>query len=248
MKKAAAFLLALCLLTGFALAEVDLSYVRESPNIFTVEDDDPELIYIYDTYSAEDLHFIHAHESDYRWSFTYFELAILDGEMPIYPMMRVIYNADDPLNLHAVSFDVDGTRYTFDVSDSVNTEKDEQSTTESAIIFFSSENFAFLNALTAVTDRYGTAEEMRTVRINAVLHGDEDLTVTLNENFLLDFWLVVEDAFKEMGGMSALDDVDLTTDMTVSEAPAPAETPEDPDDDSVTEDELTQKLLELLGK
>lgn len=244
MRKPIAALLALCMLLGLgaAFAEVDLSYVQASPNIFDVDETDDGLIFIDSTLSSEQVACTHEHESDSYYSCIYWELAIVDNEPPVYPLLTVSINADQPLNIRAVSFDVDGRRFTFDVAEDISRKTEEGNTREFVTIFLGPTNIEFLIAMENVSDACGTdLDAMRAVRITGVLHGDEDIAIALSENFVVDFFLVIEDAWLELGGLDTFSEITFDTPMTESEIPADAVT----ENGTVTEEDLTDTLLNL---
>ena len=241
MKKTLSILLTLCLLlaSASALADVDLSYLKEQPDIFDIYEGE-EMSSACTTMTAGDLSFEHAHESDYNYSFTYFELWFEKGSDVIYPVLNVVYCADDPLNIYAISFDVEGTRYTFDV-DPDEPDQEEHGISESRIIFFGPESFDFLVALENITDDCDTADEMMAHRITAILHGDEDLTVTLSDVFLIDFYIILEEAYMELGGMDTFDQLEeVSSFMTTEEIPA--------EDLENAVDDITEKLRNMFNK
>ena len=245
MKKTASLLLSLCLLlsAASALADVDLTYVKENPDIFEVYEGEGTCS-ISTTMTSGDLSFEHAHESEYYYSSTYFELWILDGEDVIYPVLSVNYCADDPLNITAVSFDVEGVRYTFQVEPDEPTQFD-NGISEDHLIFFGPENIAFLAALENIVDAYDNADDLMENRITAILHGDEDLTVTLSDAFLLDYYIVIKDAFLTLNGMDTFDKLDfIATPMTMEEIG----TEEPPADPGNTDDEIAEKLRNMFNK
>ncbi|MBR5344872.1 MAG: hypothetical protein IK127_03525 [Clostridia bacterium] len=254
MKRIAALLLTLCLLltAASALADVDLSYLEQYPDIFDVTQGEV-LTFICDSMTAEDLSFVHAHESDYRYSYMYFELWIENGYDVIYPVLNIVYNADELLNITAVSFDLEGVRYTFSV-DLDEPDRDEKGITEDPLIFFGIENVEFLSALEDIVDDCDTAEEMEEYRITAILHGDEDLTVTLSDAFLLDFYIVIKDAFIELGGLDNFDQIYIATPMTMEAIDSwdewePDEVEEDePDDETAGGKDITDILREMFHK
>ena len=203
MKKTLSFLLALCLLltASSALADVDFSYVKENPDFFEVYEGDV-LRTIRSTMTSKDLSFEHAHESDYYYSTTYFELGFLKNSNVIYPMLAVNYFADNPLNITAVSFDVEGTRYTFAVNPD-EPKQLENGIQEKCLIYFGPGSIDFLIALEDIVLACENADELMEHRIPAVLHGDEELTVTLSNVFLLDYYFIIEDAYKALNGQDS---------------------------------------------
>lgn len=245
MKKTLSFLLALCLLltAASALADLDLSYLKEYPDVFDVYEGDG-FTSVCTTMTAADLSFVHAHESDYNYSSTYFELMYLDDYGVLYPILNVCYCADDPQHIRAVSFDVEGTRYTFEV-DPVEPEQLEHGISEDLLIYFGPENADFLVALENIVDECSSADEMMTHRIPAILHGDEDLTVTLSDAFLLDFAIIMKDAYQRLDGNKTFDQLSEVASALTTEAIAPEETPAKVENDM---DDITEKLRNMFNK
>ena len=219
MKKLVSLLLALCLLlaSASALADVDLSYLEEYPDVFQVSKGDT-LTFICDTLTAADLAFDHPHSNGKLYSFTYFSLWIPNGDDTVYPMLDVIYCADEPLNITSVSFDVAGVRYTFAV-ETDEPSADENGVTEDCRIYLGVESFEFLNALTTEVAACETDEELFSDYITATLHGDEDLTVTLASPFLLDYYLIMVEAFTMTGGLDNVSMLTGATAMTMETIP-----------------------------
>ena len=245
MKKTLSFLLTLCLLltAASALADVDLSHLKENPEVFDIYEGD-SIRSVCTTMTAADLSFEHAHESDYYYSSTYFELWFFDDSDVIYPVLNVIYCADEPLNITAVSFDVEGTRYTFEV-DPDEPEPLDNGIEEDRLIFFGPQNLAFWVALENIVDACDSAEEMQQHRITAVLHGDEDLTVTLSDVFLLDFYIIIKDAYLNLNGMDTMGQLDGVASAMTTEALSPAETPAEEGGDV---NDITEKLRNMFNK
>ena len=220
MKKCIALLLVLLLCsltTGTALADkLDFSYVYATPEAYEVDmDEEDDLCFIDTTLTSRDRHFSHRLESDRYWNTTMFDIICLDlSDDAPYAVWRlwVSYNSDIcHQNIHSITFVLHGKSYTFtDVSDSDWVTQSEGTYSEDLLIKFGTKNAAFIAAL----KRY--AKELTDIAdfsCTMILHGDEDLTVTLGEGFLLDFMLI-DTAFMKMDG---LDDFDRSsaTPMTV---------------------------------
>ena len=219
MKRVFAWLLAVGFLVaaGSALAEVDLGYLDQYPNTFMTETIGDSVV-VCDTLSARDLAFLY--ESDALMSYTYFRLRIPSGADLVYPELKLVYTAETPLNLTAVSFDVGDYRYTFKPA-AVGPEPYESGFLEECTITFAGRNTAFLSALAeAIIDADATTvDDLLQLRVSAVLHGDRDVTVTLSEAFLLDFYMIFEDAYFGISGPDSFDRLTETTWMTMEPLP-----------------------------
>ena len=219
MKRFVALLLTFGILiaAGSALAEVDLSYLEQNPDLFLIETIGDDAV-ICDTLSARDLAFLY--ESDALMSYMYFRLRIPSGTDLVYPEIKLVYTAKAPLNLKAVSFDVGDYRYTFKPV-TFGPEPYESGFLEECTISFAGRNTAFLSALAeAMIDADTTSvDDLLQLRVTAVLHGDRDVTVTLSEAFLLDFYLIFEDAYFGIGGPDSFDRLSEATWMTMEPVP-----------------------------
>ena len=219
MKRVFAWLLAVGFLVaaGSALAEVDLGYLDQYPNTFMTETIGDSVV-VCDTLSARDLAFLY--ESDALMSYTYFRLRIPSGADLVYPELKLVYTAKEPLNLTAVSFDVGDYRYTFKPEFS-GPEPYESGYMEEGTITFAGRNLPFFAALEeAMIDANVTSSaDLLQLRVPAVLHGDRDVRVTLSEAFLLDFYLVFEDAYYGINGPASLSMLTDGTWMTMEPVP-----------------------------
>lgn len=139
----------------------------------------------------------------------------------LWDMLVLDYNTSDPsprlrvwvryygtqyLNIEGVSFVLDGTTYTFtDVASDSRKQHiaDKDAYNERALIIFDTENLEFLAALEGYCESFDSVEEMDAHPITMILHGDTDVTVSLDSGFMLDF-LIVSDLFIEAGGLDYL--------------------------------------------
>ncbi|MBR4459664.1 MAG: hypothetical protein IKS31_11960 [Clostridia bacterium] len=263
MKRVPAILLALTLILtcAQALADFDLSYFDGKDDVFSVETEEEDGVvytFVETQLTFANLSFEHAHESEKRYSYTRFDLlyAVGDGDPVCYPRLWVTYCADAFLNIDSVTFRVEGTDYTFsDLKASAIRTDDEKGCVEELPIVFGRNSLPFLGALEKITDRSADTRELSTVRITAVLHGDEDLTVQLSENFMLDFYLIIEDALLSTDGLSTIDKTDESPMRTEEVKTLPSWLNDDPDsgaadipgDASDLTKQVEEGLLELFG-
>ncbi len=215
MKRAAALFLALALLlsASSAMADFDLSHLKENPQVFSVTETDLST-FVSSQMNAEQLFFTHPYESESMYSFTYFSLWLPAGMDKIWPVLKVFYASDRPINMTGISFEVGGVQYTF-TGELHELEEEEDGITEDIAIFFGPENLDFLAALETYVDE-DNLESLLSTPISAVIHGDEDLAVTLNEAFMLDFYVVIEMAMFDLGGLDKLAE-GIASEMVTSE-------------------------------
>ena len=233
MRKLTALLASLCLCLCLSPAlpaaaeDFDFSYFRERDNIFAVDQEEEDGVvytFVESTLPASSLSFQHAHESDTRYSYTNFDLLFAEGSKSVcYPRLWVVYCADEFLDIDKVTFYVDGQSFTFlSLKDEDLRTDDEKGCMEELPIIFGKNSLGFLDALGAIQETCATADELREHRIVAVLHGkDEELTVTLSENFLLDYFLIIVDGYMNTVGMATIDSTDPTPMITRTEAAPP---------------------------
>lgn len=221
MKTFRTLLLALVMMcTCFATAladELDLTTVRENPNLYTFDVEvESDAAFVETTLSTAIRSFTHKYESTKRYSCTQFDILIVDYlQEDRYPVWRlwVTYCADDAfLNIDSVSFLVGGQKFTFSgVADTEWYTKDEDGYVEKVLIKFNDENLDFPIALEkAVKGHTGTVEELDQVEVKMILHGRENIEVSLGSGFLLDF-IGLKSAFLDMNGMGYMGEVYGTT-------------------------------------
>ena len=221
MKKWISMLLALCLLGTTALADVlDLSYVREKNSIFNIDvDNESDVAFIKSTTSAKERSFVHKYESDTRYSSTRFDVLVVDySKTTAYPVPRlwITYAADEFLYINSVSFYVDGKKFTFSgISNKDWQNKFDNGIVEECLIKFGSEQIDFLVAMEHELKKYPTYDELmdpeKGPKIRMVLHGKEDVEVTLGSYYVMDFAFVIEGAYLNMNGMDYIEKVYGTT-------------------------------------
>ena len=227
MKKIVSFILALTLLLSCAsslAAGYDVSYIKENSNVFTIDvDEDSGIAFVESVLSAKDRSFVHKHESDYRYSSTMFDILVINyGKSSAYPVPRlwITYCADEYIYYDSVTITLDGKDYTFSgISDPDWRTKDEKGVIEEALIKFGTDNLAFLAALENYREKFPSYDELMDEtngpKIKMVLHGrNEDIKVTLDGGFVLDFALIIEGAYINTNGTDYLDKVNSTS-MTV---------------------------------
>ena len=220
MLLAACLLLTLPASSAFA-ARLDLSYVESNGDVFVIDhSSDGSAIFIETVLTAEERHFTHRYESDYFWSYTQFDILGLnmDGEDQ-YPVWRCwIAYANDTAFRHidSATFVFGGVSYTFtDIDDpeewySIRQNEDgSTSYIEEMLIKFGIENVAFPAKLEAY--RCSLPDDLSGFDCKLILHAaNEDITVTLNPEFMWDFKLTL-DAFIELDGLDTIQRTQSTT-------------------------------------
>ena len=134
------------------------------------------------SYDAEDLAFSHEGESENYYSYTDFDILVLDPEteqqLPILRLWIMLRTQEKPLNISSVTFTAGGREYTFtDVSEEEDTEAlEEGGYSQTILIRFDQESLFMLTQMGMDLLLGGDPVPM-------VLHGDEDLRVELDEHF-----------------------------------------------------------------
>lgn len=196
LKKGLCLLLALALfLPMMAAAErLDLSKIREAPELFTIDvDAEYDVAFIETTLSVKERSFVHEFESDVRYSSTMFDVLVRNYfETDSYPVFRlwINYCADDFLYINSVTFELNGVKYTFTgVSDSEwRTTYDDGGIGERLLIKFDYDNLGFLADLESATNGIDkNPDRVDDLNITLTLHGIKDVTVQLGEGFWTDF-------------------------------------------------------------
>ncbi len=228
MKKTLSLLLVLPLLyaclPSVAGAELDLTYLTENSGLFSVQTDvENDVSFVETTMSVKNRSFVHRYESDTRYSFTGFDVLIVDRSTPdAFPILRlwITYCADEFLNVSSVTFTVGDEAYTFtDIADPEWQIETEDGVIEQVMIRFGSGNLAFAEALAELIrpfeDDYTLLlDESACPKVDMVLHGDRDADAVLGSGFISEFFALLM-AVIHIGG--TLDNV-TGTPMTVSAA------------------------------
>ena len=221
----AAFLLLISASSAFA-ATVNLTPIRSATeSIFDLDvNKEADVAFITTQLDVASRSFTHKNPSSHRYSYTEFDILVMDYSKPSksVPLLRlwVVYNSDvNYLYINSVSFDVNGTRYTFtDVSDYDRYTHDDKGYRESVLIKFDLSNIDFLIALEKAMPKLGTFETvdaLDNLPITMILHGTEDIVIPLDSGFCLDF-LVMKDALIDINGLDFFgQDLIDATPMTV---------------------------------
>lgn len=226
MKKLWTLMIACLLLVTTAssafAATLNLSYPQSNPDTFTIEpSSDGSALFIESTMSTSLRSFTHKYESDYYWSNTRFDVLCLGmNSNDQYPVLRcwIIFANDTGFkNIHSVTIELDGTRYTFtDIDDPDNWHRQtDTSYIEEMMIKFGPGNIEFLKAMEAAYDAASATGSTENFFCTMILHAaNEDITVTLDEGFLVDFMLLSL-AHRSLDNLSTFDRV-IATPMTIN--------------------------------
>ena len=179
---------------SFAVDDFDLTYVRDSDN-YTIEvDQKNDVAFVECVLDTAARSFHHKYENDFLYSSTQWDMIVINYfETNSYPVLRlwINYTADDYLNINAVSFDIEGKRYTFSgISSSDRIKSVTNGISESLLIRFGNENTDFLVALLGyILDREDILKDSSRwseLQIPMKLYGAETVDVTLGVNFVAD--------------------------------------------------------------
>lgn len=171
-------------------ATPDLSYVEANSDVFAIsESNDGKDIFITTTLTAQNLHYLHKYESNYYWSFTRFEVAVRDYAGPdalcVWQLWITYANDVKLMDIDSATFLFNGNRFTFsELSNPQLQTSNETSHIEELQICFGVNNKPFLLALEEYCATLNSADEFQ---CTLILHGEEDVTVTLGGSFALDF-------------------------------------------------------------
>lgn len=221
MKRFLALLLAVLMASGVCAAalaeELDLSPIRESDSLYTIDvDTESDVAFIESKLSAQDRAFTHKYESSTRYSSTKFDILVVDYlKANPYPVMRlwVTYCADeDYLNITSASFIINGRKFTFSgIGNPDWYVKDDQGYVEQVLIKFGTDNLDFLVEMEKLfSDTEDVAGAAAEATGKLILHGREDVEVELGEGFFLDF-LVIKLGMVNINGLSFLDKANSST-------------------------------------
>ena len=193
---------------------LDLSAVRNSDYLTLDVNKDSNAAFIESSLSTADRSFNHKYENDYLYSSTKFDILIVDYFGDSYPVFRlwINYTADKFQYITAVTFIIDGVRYTFSgISDTDHLYELENGVSEDLLIKFGTDNIGFITALGEyILPAVEGKKEYSDIDITMILHGIEDISVDLDMGFILDFILLMN-AFSEIGGIPYLDEAYATT-------------------------------------
>lgn len=201
MKKLIALLTALLMLASCAmtaLAELDRSVFTDetAESLIVLEFNDAGTnAYIESRLERSALAFDHPNALPDEPSVAEFDMLILDynTDEP-FPALRlwVRYRGTEYLYIDGISFEVDGVTYRFDgVGDPSRIYDENGKYAENALIVFGLDQSLFISALLGYMQQFGGLDQMEDASIKMTLHGATDVTVTLNQAFLLDFLTVV---------------------------------------------------------
>lgn len=206
MKKWIALLLTmmvfLATVPSTALATFDLSYYTQRPETFQVETNSDLGLGIITTKGRPyDYRFTHKYNSEHYFSAISNAIVVNNCFQPsAFPsfITHIVYHADQPLNIHAVSFVWGGMTCTFTDDDSGvlnNIIQLDNGICEDIVIEYGSESSDFYSTILgyatfwfSMRDDNGQLREPADMKM--ILHGTEDVEVILPLNFWVDFTLL----------------------------------------------------------
>ncbi len=209
-----------------ASAGYDLSTILENTSMFTVDvDEEQNVAFVESNISVSMKAFTHQYESEKRYSYPHFDILVVNyGTEAAYPVLRLwtTYCADQFLNISSITFTVGGKDYTFtEVADEGRKVSDEDGAKENLLIRFGDGNLEFLvaleNSLNGYEELTDLLDETKAPQLKVVLHGDEDVEVTLGGVFLVDFLFICEKGFADTNGFNYLSNVQGTP-VTITDA------------------------------
>ena len=222
MKKLTSFVLALIVLMMCPLMAMAEGFDRSVltgeyfESVATLDpSEDGTAAFVESQLTAQNRSFTTPYEHDAYYNTTLWDMLVLDYDTSDpSPRLRmwVRYYGTQYANIEGISFELEGKTYTFTgVSDEARKQliEDKGAYNERALIIFSVDNLEFLVALENYCESFESVEEMDANPITMILHGDEDITVSLDSGFMVDF-LIVSDLFIECGGLDYLQDANGT--------------------------------------
>ena len=199
MKKLIALVLAVMMLASCAASAEDVRMRFESDEAQQVTgmwvDETGSMAIIISRLDRNELVFDHPHACPGTPSSTEFDILVMNYHADdILPVLRlwVNYHADEALNISAVSFDVDGKVFRFDeVSQPGTTTVRDGVYMESPMIVLGVGQLEFILALEMYVERLNESDGVLSGFVTMTLHGDTDVTVTLDASFLVDYLSVM---------------------------------------------------------
>ena len=234
-----AMLLAACVP---ALAELDLTHTRESTLFRIDEGAGGEYAFVSLALDITEMGFTHRYALSDQPSFAYSDLLINRyGTADAYAVWRLWfeYKATQSLNIHAVTILLDGKSYTFsDLSGLVNNEEHDDYILETPCIVFGSQNTEFwLDYLIKCETLENKVEILNGWNLPVILHGDEDVEITVNGATLFSLFAVGEEMANISGIASIIEREGTPVEVVGPEeaatgeaAPAVEEVPAAPED------------------
>jgi len=228
MKKTVCLVLAVLLLCLGAAASAsentfDLKPLQENQYLTIDVNEEQNVAFVESFLQAGDTAFSHKGKSDSKYSFTWFDLLILNygDESSAFPVMRLwveVCTKDVKYDFDSITFTIDGKAYTFTGLYSADfvEEGEGGENLQRMLLKFGTENLEFLVALEALFQGTSSYEELMAISIPVVLHGTEDVSTEMGGAMLMDF-MAIEDAYFSCNGASYLS-LAASTPMTVADA------------------------------
>ena len=228
MKKTACLLLAVLLLCLSAAASAseskfDMKPLQENEYLTIDVNEEKNIAFVQSFLQAGDTAFSHKANSDAKYSYTRFDLLVLNygDESSAFPVMRLWVNVctkDVKFDFDSITFTIDGKAYTFTglYNAEFVEEEDGGENLQRMLLRFGNENLEFLAALEKLFNSTSSYEELMAISIPVVLHGTEDVSTEMGGGLLMDF-MSIDDAYFSSNGASYISLV-ASTPMTVADA------------------------------
>ena len=163
-------------------------------------------IFISNELPVEDLAFSHDMESDEYYSYTDFDMLVMDPDQdtvrPVLRMWIYLNTKESFLDISSVTFTLMGKEYTFsELSEEDDYEERENDFCQTMLIRFDSNSLDFLSDL-AMEQAFGQLSGQEPMRV--VFHGTRDLEVQMGSNLLEPFALYWE-LYEESNATLCLD-------------------------------------------
>lgn len=205
-----------CGVAAAATKPLDLTPIRGSSLYDISVNKDDDVAFITSTLTTADRSFNHKYENDYLYSSTEFDIIVINYfEDNAYPVFRlwIYYTADDYNYNTGVTFTLGGKDYTFSgISGSDSLTKKDNGVCEDLLIKIGTDNADFLLALLEYGKPFEAEgfDNYKDIAIPMTLHGVEDINVTLDAGFLLDFYALIN-AFSNINGIDYLSKANATS-------------------------------------
>ena len=163
-------------------------------------------IFVTNNLPVESLAFSHDNESDEYYSYTDFDILVMDPDTdevcPVLRMWIYLNTKEGFMDISSVTFTVMGKEYTFsELSEEDDFEEREKDFCQTMLIRFDQNSWSFLSDL-AMERAFAQLEGAEPMRV--VFHGKQDLETEMGSNLLEPFALYWE-MYEESNGMLCLD-------------------------------------------
>ncbi len=221
MKKQFIILLCLVLLCSLTVsssaASFDMNAILDSTYAAdgSIEiDEDDGAVFVYSPLSAEELSFVHTLEADGHYSYTDFDIIVVDaGTSEEYPVLRLwlyLWTNGDFYDVESVTFTVRDVEFTFGglwEEDRLELDEEDGECRQEMLICFDTEGLRFFSELQQVSNLKKASKDWADYTIHTVFHGSEEIETELDNVFLSQaemFW----DLFRMSNALSGIGNVE----------------------------------------